>query len=383
MDLVKKLDEVLLSNERVFFCEPTLPKISVVIVTWNQAQFTLHCLRALQREALSPATSPFQVILFDNASSDETVNLLDKLDGVHVTRNDSNVGFVTAVNQAAKLAQGDYLLLLNNDAFVRPGALSVVEATFGREVGIGAVGARLVLPSGVIQEAGSVIWSDGSTLGYARGQSIDAAEAMFRREVDYCSAAFLMTPRPVWERLQGFDEAYAPAYYEDVDYCMRLREAGLKVVYEPAAVIDHYENGSEITPGNAAEGCLNNRPYFPRRHADVLRRNHLPYSPDNLVLAREHGSLAKRRLLVFDNEVPLAARGSGYPRMRMLLLEAATAGWSVSFYAIHEPSVDWNLARSEIPWEIETHSRTGGCRAFGISARASRVLRAHDRKPTR
>ena len=364
-DLVANLNEVLSSDERVVFDAPSLPVISVIVVTWNQAQFTLGCLRALQREALSPVSPPLQVIVVDNGSSDETAQLLDKLDGVQIIRNQSNAGFVRAVNQGATRAQGDYLLLLNNDAFLRPGTLSVAEATLRRDIGIGAVGARIVLPSGFLQEAGSIIWSDGSTLGYARGQSADAAEAMFRREVDYCSAAFLMTPRRIWQKLEGFDETYAPAYYEDADYCMRLREVGLKVIYEPAAVIDHFENGSEIKLGAAAEACLKNRPHFRKRHADSLRRKHLPYLPQNLLLAREHGFLGKRRLLVFDNEVPLMARGSGYPRMRMLLLEAAAAGWSVSFYAIHEPNIDWNAARSEIPWEIEI---IPGCGAEGLSA---------------
>ena len=145
---------------------------------------------------------------------------------------------------------------------------------------------------------------------------------------------------------------------------MRLREVGLKAVYEPAAIIDHYEHGSEIKSGAAAEACSTNQQYFRKRHAEALRLKHLPYSPSNLLQVREHHSSSRRRVLVIDNEVPLTVRGSGYPRMRMLLLEAAAMGWSVSFYALHEPHVDWNSTRGEIPWEIEVIPGRG---AAGLS----------------
>ena len=204
------LRHFLSSNERVVFVKPGSPVISAVIVLWNQAHLTLLCLRALQQEALRPAISPVEVIVVDNGSSDQTTELLDKLDGVHIIRNSSNVGFVRAVNQAAKCARGDYLLFLNNDAFLRPGTLVAAETSLRRDANIGAVGGRVVLLSGLLQEAGSIIWSDGSTLGYGRGLPGDAGQAMFRREVDYCSGAFLMTPRSVWEKLGGFDDAYSP-----------------------------------------------------------------------------------------------------------------------------------------------------------------------------
>jgi GT2 family glycosyltransferase len=184
---------------------------------------------------LQSVSSKIEIILVDNASTDETTDMLSRIDGIHVIVSDVNEGFLTATNRAADVARGRAFLLLNNDAFVRPGAIEAAFATLKEEPNAGAVGGRLILPNGALQEAGSVIWSDGSTQGYGRGIDPESGEAMFRRDVDYCSGAFLMTPAAVWSRLNGFDPVYAPAYYEEVDYCMRVAEIGLRTIYEPEA----------------------------------------------------------------------------------------------------------------------------------------------------
>src|SRR5262249_49150232 len=155
-------------------------------------------------------------------------------------RNSENRNFLLAVNQAALEARGRYLLLLNNDAQLLPGSLRAALDTIESEPGIGAVGGRLILFDGSLQEAGSIIWRDGSCLGYGRGDNPFASSYMFRRDVDYCSGAFLLTPLELWKKLGGFDEAFVPAYYEETDYCVRLWEHGFRVVYEPAAVLMHY-----------------------------------------------------------------------------------------------------------------------------------------------
>jgi GT2 family glycosyltransferase len=131
----------------------------------------------------------------------------------------------------------------------------------------------VILPTGRLQEAGCIIWGDGVTMGIGRGLDPEDPTVMVRRDVDYCSGAFLMTPRRAWERLGGFDEAYAPAYYEDADYCMRLRRLGLRVVYEPTAIVDHYELGSQAKTGDAAAMSERNRAIFVERHAAALNRH--------------------------------------------------------------------------------------------------------------
>ena len=240
--------------------------ITVIVVIWNQPHFVLKCLRALAAQ-----TGPsIEVVLVDNGSAAPTQDLLARLDDFTILRNPDNEGFIRACNRAARSARGRTLLFLNSDAFVWNGALANALAVLDAGTDVGAVGGRVVLPSGRLQEAGCVIRTDGTTSGRARGLAPDAPLAMRRDDVDYCSGAFLLTPRAVWERLGGFDEAFAPGYYEDADYCMRLREAGLRVVFEPTVVIDHVENGSEVRDGEASRISERNRAVFVTRYAGVL-----------------------------------------------------------------------------------------------------------------
>jgi GT2 family glycosyltransferase len=353
-----ELADFLASGARLAFFDGEAPDISALIILWNQAHLTLRCLRALEKECKIAGAPSLEIVLVDNASSDETSELLSRLDGARIIRKMENVGFVRACNQAAAIARGPTLLFLNNDAFVRLGALSAAHVALKRSPDVGAVGGRLIMPSGLLQEAGCIVWSDGSTSGYGRGLAADAGEAMFRRDVDYCSGAFLLTPRVLWEKLGGFDESYAPAYYEEADYCMRVWEVGLRVVYEPAAAVDHYEFGSSNYDEIVATALLN-RKRFRARHAEVLHHSHLPAAPANVLAARSHRDPGRRRLLVLDNEVPLRALGGGCPRMRETLVEAAAAGWLVSFYPLQNPKVDWAAARADLSCEIEILSDRG------------------------
>lgn len=343
------LFEFLDSDERLRFEHAPHPTISVLIVVWNKAYFLHGCLRALQT-----TDQQIEIIVVDNASSDETAELLARINDVTVIRNEVNEGFLLATNRAACAARGENLLLLNSDAFVRPGAITAALSTLRSSSDIGAVGGRLILPNGRLQEAGSVIWSDASTLGYARGVDPEAGEAMFRRDVDYCSGAFLLTRRDIWERFGGLDPIYAPAYYEEADYCLRLWDAGWRTVYEPQAVIDHFEFGSEGLKGDVVTASLRNRRLFRHRHTTRLLTRHLPNGIGNALTAR-HAALARtrRRLLVVDDFIPMASLGSGFPRAQQILAAALADGWAITLYPMHQTTVDWLATRQEISAEIE------------------------------
>ena len=379
-----ELRDYLGSGERLRFAVHAEPDVSVLIVVWNKAHFTLRCLRALH-----VARERIEVIVVDNASTDATAKMLSRMENVRVIRNDVNEGFLLATNCAALAAHGRTLLLLNNDAFLRPGAIAAAAATLDAAPNIGAVGGRLILPDGTLQEAGSIIWSDGSTLGYARGANPEVGEAMFRRDVDYCSGAFLMTHRATWERLGGFDPCYAPAYYEEADYCMRLREVGLRTVYEPMAVADHFEFGSAGERDDVIALSIRNRKLFRHRHAARLNADHLPPSAANILAARDAARPRGRRLLVVDDLVPLAALGSGFPRAKEILVDAAALGWCVTFYPTNQIVVDWSAARRELPASIEIVAN--GARAGLASFLGSRpgyfdtvlVSRPHNIAPVR
>ncbi|WP_156995358.1 glycosyltransferase, partial [Elstera litoralis] len=166
------------------------PQVSIVLVLWNQVDLTYACLTALAAET----DVPLDVVIVDNASSDATGTLLARVEGATLVPQSENLGFLRAVNLAVPHCRAERVLLLNNDAVMRPGSLAAALATLESSPDIGAVGGRIVLPNGRLQEAGSIVWQDGSCTGYGRDLLPEAGEAMFRRDVDYASGAFFAVP---------------------------------------------------------------------------------------------------------------------------------------------------------------------------------------------
>jgi O-antigen biosynthesis protein len=340
------LDEFLASEKRLSFQRPDRPAVSVLLVLYNQAALTLQCLRSLrQQHDLS-----VELIIVDNASSDRTGELLARLDGVEIIGNADNAGFVEAVNQAACRARGQNLLLLNNDAVLMPGAMAHAHALLASDESIGGVGARVVQLDGRLQEAGSVIYADGTCEGYGRDGAPQASEFMFRREVDYCSGVFLLTPRTLFESLGGLDTVYSPAYYEDADYCVRLIDAGYRIVYEPAAVVLHYEFASSGNFEAAARLQAEHRRVFVSRHAEFLAGQ---MKRDQVTPALARTRRAKPRLLYIDDRVPHASLGTGYPRCRQMVHELVALGFEVTFYPMWESDECWTEIRATLPDEVE------------------------------
>jgi GT2 family glycosyltransferase len=236
---------------------------------YNRAEWTLACLRSLQPSLHDAAA---EIICVDNASRDETSLLLDRLRGATVIRNRDNVGFPLGVNQAAERVAGEFLLLLNNDTEVHGDSVTTAARFLSDNGDVGAVGGRLVLFDDTLQEAGCALWREGHILQYGRGDNPATPEYRFQRDVDYCSAAFLMTRRDLFHALDGFDPAYSPGYFEDVDYCVRLWRSGWRVVYLPEIVVRHYENASSSCREDILQLYRRNHALFAHKHADWLCR---------------------------------------------------------------------------------------------------------------
>jgi len=323
------------------------PEISVILVLFNRSELTFTCLRSLAEHQ----TERMEIIIVDNASSDQTPLMLDRLRGARIIRNTENRNFLLAVNQAAKEARGEYLLLLNNDAQVLPGTLRSALNTIRSAPDIGAVGGRLILLDGSLQEAGSIIWRDGSCLGYGRGDDPFAPMYMFRRDVDYCSGAFVLTPRRVWSELGGFDESFKPAYYEETDYCTRLWKRGLRVVYDPNSILIHYEFASAGSIGRVTDLQRDHQQVFAQRHQALLATH---FAPDmNSILPARMKDRGKKRVLFIDDRVPHTWLGSGFPRARAILLALMKQGSFVTFYPLSQFDEQWTAVYADMPAEIE------------------------------
>ena len=327
---------------------PTLdhPALTVVLVFYNQAQLSLLCLRSL----LEFADVSFRLIIVDNNSSDETPKLLEHIENAHIIRNQENFGFVRAVNQAAEQVKTEYLLLLNNDAVIQEATLSTAINTLKSDSSIGAVGAKIKLLDGSLQEAGSIIWNDGACLGYGRGQDPMQPEFMFQRDVDYCSGAFLLFRCDEFHKLGAFDEAFTPAYYEESDFCIRLQKRGKRIIYNPRVNITHYEFASSGGMEGASKLQLKHQQILCDKHPEYLS-NKLANDGTNSITARINNK--HPNILVIDDCVPHPSLGSGYPRSAHILNSLCELNLNVSFYPLQFPEDDWGAVYSTLDSTIE------------------------------
>lgn len=217
------------------------PRVSIVVPAFNHWTYTHLCLRALRDHT---SGQEFEVILADDGSSDTTIAASTLLRNVQVVRQDRSLGFLKNCNAAARCARGEYLLFLNNDTVVQRGWLDILVGTADRNPEVGIVGPKVIYPDGRLQDAGGIVFADGTTANYGRGGDPAAAAFNVARDVDYISGCCLLVRRELWSSVGGFDDRFAPGYYEDVDLAFAARRRGYRVVYEPRAVIVHFDGVS-------------------------------------------------------------------------------------------------------------------------------------------
>jgi GT2 family glycosyltransferase len=256
--------------------KPAIFTTSIVIPVYNKVNYTKACLARLF-ETL-PTYFEGEVIVIDDASTDETAEFLTEMAKevpyLKIIHNTTNKGFIYNCNKGVELATGEIIVFLNNDTLPQAGWLQPLWRVLKDKPKVGAVGAKLIYPDGSLQEAGGVIFNDAS--GHNYGKSDFAANSpayQFVREVDYCSGALLATYRKLFLELAGFDELYSPAYYEDADFCFKLRKAGYKVYYQPDSVIVHFEgvsSGRSLKSG-VKKYQVDNRLKFKEKWATELK----------------------------------------------------------------------------------------------------------------
>ncbi|MGA8277850.1 MAG: glycosyltransferase [Rhodanobacteraceae bacterium] len=302
------------------------PHVSIVVPVFNQIAYTTACLRSLAEHAGETA---FEVIVVDDASSDATARRLGNITGARVLRNAENLGFVGSCNAGAASARGEFVLFLNNDTVVTEGWLEHLLRCFDEEPDCGMVGAKLVYPDGRLQEAGGIVFNDGSAWNYGRFENPLDPRFNFRREVDYCSGAAIVLRREVFDRLGGFDARYAPAYYEDTDFAFKLRAAGLKTFYEPAATVMHFEGATAgtDTTGGIKQHQVINRDTFLAKWKDALAAQPAPGTKT----AQAATWRATRRVLIIDATAPTPDMDSGSLRMTNLMRILHRHGCQVTF----------------------------------------------------
>lgn len=304
------------------------PQASIVIPVYGQLQMTVDCLRAL---AAHPPGLAVEIIVVDDGSPDASGHCLPQVQGLRYHRRASNGGFIAACNDGAALARGDYVVFLNNDTLPQPGWLEALLATFSSHPQTGLAGAKLVYPDGRLQEAGAVVFADGSAWNYGRFDAPHDPRYSYVRQADYVSGAAIAMPRALFKRLGGFDTRYAPAYYEDADLAFAARAAGYQVRYQPGSVVVHREGATAGTDQNSGVKAyqLRNAGVFADKWRAALARQpaqRRPPSPASL-------HAGQRQVLVIDALTPRPDRDSASLRLVNLIALLQQEGAHVCFIA--------------------------------------------------
>ena len=318
-------------------------RTSIILLCYNKIELTVQCLCSLLREV---DLSDTEIIVVNNASTDETHRVLSDIDGyIRLINLDVNVGCVGGNNEGARYARGKYLVFLNNDTVVLPGWLEPLVETAEEDPNVGAVGSMFIYPDGTLQEAGGIVWQTGEAYHYGWGKSPEDRPFNFAREVDYCTSASLLVRKELFNGLGAFDRIYSPISYEDVDICMGVRSLGYKVIFQPSSRIIHFEGATvgRDTRFGLKRFQVINRQKFQEKWHEVLEREHLPKNLKELAEA----SNRKRnwpRVVVFDERVPSPDRDAG--SLRMFLILKILAKWChVIFVPFNRPqSVDYERA---------------------------------------
>ncbi len=257
---------------------PDSSSVSIIIVSWNVAGLLRDCLLSIQQTVDNAA---IEIIVVDNASRDETVAMLrHEFPQVVVIANQENVGYARANNQGIVRARGDYMLILNPDTQILPGALAAMAAAFVDDPDVGIVGARLTNPDGSVQHVSA---RKQRTLAYtlfcyalhldALPKAGDWFVRRYYSDYDYgvsqaveaVSGAAMLIPAHLLRRLGGFDEGFLHTG-EDIELCERYRRAGLKIYYASDARIIHFDGQSskQAPRRSVVNGTLSGEHYFRR-----------------------------------------------------------------------------------------------------------------------
>ncbi len=250
-ELLSNLKHAVTSRENMFkhnqIFREKRQTCTIIIPVFNKVEFTKKCIESVTRNT---PQNQFEIVIIDNASTDATKDFLKSLAGnIRVITNEKNYGFAKACNQGAENATSDYLLFLNNDTEPKNGWLEPLFEVLDKDPSVGAVGSKLLFPTGTIQHAGVAIVSSKKAQDPLLPLHIYADEPAHLPDANQLfqyqalTAACLLIRKSAFNETGGFDEGYWNGY-EDVDLCFKLQEKGWKLVYQPESVVIHYESKS-------------------------------------------------------------------------------------------------------------------------------------------
>ena len=282
------------------------PTVSVIVPVFGQLGYTLNCLDSLLRH---DARRAFEIILVDDASPDQSGDLLMEVKAIRLIRQAENGGFIASCNAGATAAHGALIVFLNNDTRVVSGWLDALVDSFAIFPNAGLIGSKMLYPDGSLQEAGGIVWRDASCWNFGRNDDPNRPQYCYARQVDYVSGCSIMLKAALFHDLGGFDAAFMPAYCEDADLALRVRKAGHEVWYQPRSRVVHYEgrtSGTDLACGVKAYQRINGRKLFLRWRDSLASHG----TNGEAAFWRRERQVSKRALVI-DASAPTPSEDAG------------------------------------------------------------------------
>ena len=316
-----RLGLFLSGRSKVEFTRADAPRLSVILVVQGRAEFALACLSSLVAQP-----GNFEVVIIDNASTGLTRRMLRRLEGATIVRSEGRLTLPQARRLAVERSRGELVAFVDPDSRFQPGSLTAALETIQSRADVGAVVGKTVRLDGLLEEAGSILWRDGSTSAYGEGREPEAPEFMFTREVDFSSGAFLLTTRNAFEVGAGGEGG---TVLDRIALGASLRGAGSETVYDPRVAL--------IRLSRPPAGSTPERRDVVPEPARVAERlgsrlqSQLPRTDRNLTLARNR-SVGRLRVLFIEDRVPYLTLGAGYPRANSIVAAMVKLGYVVTYY---------------------------------------------------
>ncbi len=319
------------------------PICSAVVVLLNGLHLALQAISSLRQNH----PGDIELILVDPGSVDDVRQVERYVIGARLLQFTDDIGLVRACNVALGSATADRLLYLSSDARLATGAVAAALARLDRDPSIGAVGGKIIGSDEIVQEAGGIVWRDGSIAGYMNGAAPLAPEAGFVRDVDFCSIACLVVRTALVRCLGGLDVSIAPDRLASADLGLRIRQSGYRVVYDPSVMLHRYAAAEPVDFEDLRDKQGGQRTVLFDKHRAALR-SHYAASAAALPFARA-ADRGHRRVLFIEDTVPLRVPGSSYLRANDIIGVMCALDYQVTVFPMEATEDDPAAIAADFP----------------------------------
>ncbi len=214
-----------------------MSKVSIIIPVYNNFELTLMCINSIKKHCMD---NNYEIIVVDDCSTDDTSEFFKLQDEVRYIRNKYNRGFAYTCNRGAEVAEGDYLLFLNNDTLIKNNFIKIIIESFTKYKDAAILGAKLLYNDNTIQHAGVLIYPDKHLGHLFKNFPSNYPDANKIRELQAVTGACLAIRKELFFKVNMFDENFINGF-EDIDLCFKIRELGYKIIYNPNIFLIHLE----------------------------------------------------------------------------------------------------------------------------------------------